>query len=125
MGEKDGPTRPVPQLWMQNRITMMPIDTPTTASGAQNTQPSGNVHRSSSFGVLPGLSSALPQAVVFETATSCSGCHSLHHIRKKTSERNVRSDPTRTRHAHESDGWLQHTCEGCAPPDTVVRTCSP
>ena len=44
MGEKDGPTRPVPQLWTQNRITMIAIDTPTTASGARNTQPSGRVH---------------------------------------------------------------------------------
>ena len=44
MGENDGPTRPVPQLWTQNRITMMPIDTPTTASAARITQLSGVIY---------------------------------------------------------------------------------
>lgn len=41
MGENDGPTRPVPQLWTQYSSTMIAIEMPTTASGMRAREASG------------------------------------------------------------------------------------
>ncbi len=104
MGENDGPTRPVPQLCTQYRRTMIAMEMPTTASGAR---------------AAAGAASAPAR----RRPARCDAQHAGGGTRSAADA--ARPDMRLRNRGTGAHVGAHAGVDGCAPPETVVRTCRP